>query len=363
MRTYQPLVALLFPLLLTACGSDEAPPSAEVVRPVKLISVADLSNSLVREFPARIQATQEAELSFRVSGELKELPVLQGQSVKKGDLIAALDPADYALKVKDRQATYDLARAQFQRMAKLVEREMVSRAEYDQKKAQLNSAEAALKMAKQELDYTRLRAPFDGVIAATFLDNFQVVQAKQPIATIQAGNRLDATFQVPENLLTSVRSERRGYHPQVRLDSAGGLLLDSVVKEFSTIPDTKTLSYQVTVSFEKPANLTALPGMSATVIVDFAKLYDNSEAPLLIPVEAVFSPDNSDADTQVVWVASTDAAGVLRVNQRPVTVGPISGEGIQILDGLSAGEQVVAAGGRELHEGAAVKPWVRERGL
>ena len=60
-------------------------------------------------------------------------------------------------------------------MAKLVERQLVSRAEYDQKKAQLGSAEAALKLARQELDYTQLRAPFDGVIAATYLDNFQVL--------------------------------------------------------------------------------------------------------------------------------------------------------------------------------------------
>ena len=109
--------------------------------------------------------------------------------------------------------------------------------------------------------------------------------------------------------------------------------------------------------------LLALPGMSATVIVDFAELYERREVPLLIPVEAVFSPDNSAPDSQVVWVAAADAEGVLWVRQRPVKVGQISGDGIQVLEGLQAGEQVVAAGGRELSEGAAVKPWVRERGL
>ncbi|MCJ8169658.1 efflux RND transporter periplasmic adaptor subunit [Atopomonas sediminilitoris] len=363
MRPLKPLTLLLLPLLITACDQEQVPPAKEVVRPVKLIAVADLSTSLVREFPARIQATQEAELSFRVSGELKEFPVLQGQRVKKGDLIAKLDPADYNLQVKDRQATYDLARAQFGRMAKLVEREMVSRSEYDQKKAQMDSAEASLRMAKQELDYTNLRAPYDSIIAATYLDNFQVVQAKQPVVKIQAGNLLDATFQVPENMLTGINTEQRGYHPQVRLDSADGAIIDSVVKEFSTIPDPKTLSYQVTVSFEKPTNFTALPGMSATVIVDFSKLYGDTFIPQVVPVEAVFSPDQDNAKKQVVWIAQADEQGTLRVTQREVKVGQITGKGLQILEGLQAGDQVVTAGGRELRDNAAVKPWVRERGL
>lgn len=363
MRTAKPLAVLMLPLLLAACGKEEAPPAKEVVRPVKLATVEDLNTSLVREFPARIQATREAELSFRVSGELQQFPVLQGQRVKQGDLIASLDPSDYQLKVKDRQATYDLARAQFGRMAKLIERQMVSRAEYDQKKAEMDSAEAALRMAKQELDYTRLRAPYDGIIGATYTENFQVVQAKQAVAKIQSGNTLDAIFQVPENLLGSVREGNTSYQPEVRLDNASSTVFKAKFKEFSTIPDPKTLSYQVTVSFEKPSTFTALPGMSATVIVDFARLYNSSKLPLIVPVEAVFSPDTGDADEQKVWIAKVDQQGTLRVSQRSVKVGQVSGKGVQILDGLEAGEQVVAAGGRELKEGAAVKPWVRERGL
>ena len=183
------------------------------------------------------------------------------------------------------------------------------------------------------------------------------------MARIQAGKRLDASFQIPENLLTGVSRGARDYRPQVRLEGADGKLIEAQFKEFSTVPDAKTLSYQVSVSFDTPSGFTALPGMSATVIVDFAELYERREVPLLIPVEAVFSPDNSAPDSQVVWVAAADAEGVLRVRQRPVKVGQINGDGIQVLEGLQAGEQVVAAGGRELSEGAAVKPWVRERGL
>ncbi|WP_305856841.1 efflux RND transporter periplasmic adaptor subunit [Balneatrix alpica] len=355
---------LLCSWLLTACSEPPAPIQTTSVRPVKLVQVSDAKDQLVREFPARIAATQEADLSFRVGGELRQLPVLQGQRVQKGELIAELDPTDYQLQLKDREASYQLALTQFQRIEKLLGQRLVSQAEYDQKKAQLSSAEAALRLARQELAYTQLKAPFAGVVAATYVENFQVVQAKQAVVTLQAGNVLDAIFQVPENLLGNIQGDGRDYHPQVRLDSLGGLMVEGTLKEYSTVADAKTLTYEVRVSFEKPANFTALPGMRATVIVDFAQLYgDNQQATLEVPVEAVFSPDQQGEQDKQVWVASQDPQGKWQVQARAVEVGQISSKGIQILSGLTAGEQVVATGVHELHEGMEVKPWVRERGL
>ena len=72
-------------------------------------------------------------------------------------------------------------------------RQMISRAEYDQRKATLDSASAA-QLARQELEYTNILAPFDAVVASTHVDNFQVVQAKQPVVTLQSGNQLDVLF-------------------------------------------------------------------------------------------------------------------------------------------------------------------------
>ncbi|MEB3734461.1 efflux RND transporter periplasmic adaptor subunit [Halopseudomonas pachastrellae] len=174
----------------------------------------------IREFPGRLKAPEEAQLSFRLGGELQSLKVHEGQEVKQGELIAQLDDTDYRLKLSDRQASFDLTRSQLTRMEQLVERQMVSQAEYDQRKAQFNSAEAALNLARQELAYTRINAPFDGVVARTHVEQFQVVQPNQPIATLYSSDSMDVVFQVPENLFSNLRRDLKpeDLHSKVRLE-------------------------------------------------------------------------------------------------------------------------------------------------
>jgi len=361
----RPLLCLCLPASLLLVGCDQAPaPQEQAPRLVKLFTVEDPASERLREFPARLKATEEAELSFRIGGQLKTLEVRQGQPVKRGQLIASIEDTDQRLRVRDRQASFDLANAQFKRIAQLLERQMISRSEYDQRKAALDSASAALSLARQELYYTRILAPFDGVAANTHVDNFQVVQAKQPIVTLQSGDSLDVLFQMPENLLTNLRSREDsvGYHPSVILDSLPDREFEAVYKEHSTQPDPKTLTYQVTLSMPRPEELNLLPGMSATVKIDFAKISRNPDNRLLVPVEAVFSPDSVAAEVKQVWVAR-EQDGTLRLTARQVEVGQLTRNGIEVLSGIEPGEQIVAVGGAELEEGQAVRPWVRERGL
>ncbi|HUE91569.1 efflux RND transporter periplasmic adaptor subunit [Pseudomonas sp.] len=361
----RPLLYLCLPAGLLLAGCDQPPaPQEQAPRLVKLFTVEDPASQRLREFPARLKATEEAELSFRIGGQLKSLEVLQGQPVKRGQLIASIEDTDQRLRVGDRLASFDLANAQFKRIAKLLERQMISRSEYDQRKAALDSANAALNLARQELDYTRILAPFDGVVANTHVDNFQVVQAKQPVATLQSGDRLDVLFQMPENLLTNLRSREDSidYHPSVILDSLPDREFEAVYKEHSTQPDPRTLTYQVTLSMPRPEELTLLPGMSATVRVDFAQLSRTPDTRLLVPVEAVFSADTGPASAKQVWVAR-EQDGALRLSARQIEVGKLTHSGIEVLSGLEPGEQIVAVGGAELEEGQAVRPWVRERGL
>jgi RND family efflux transporter MFP subunit len=359
------LICLCLPacVLLAGCGEPPAP-QQQAPRLVKLFTVEDPASQRLREFPARLKATNEAELSFRIGGQLKKIEVLQGQQVKLGQLIASIEDTDQRLRVRDRQASFDLANAQFQRIAKLYERQMISRSEYDQRKAALDSANAALSLARQELDYTQILAPFNGVIASTYVDNFQVVQAKQPIATLQSGDSLDVLFQLPENLLTNLhrREDRPDYHPSVTLDSLPGREFEAVYKEHSTQPDPRTLSYEVTLSMPRPQELNLLPGMSATVKVDFAQLSRTPDNRLLVPVEAVFSADSGPASAKQVWVVR-EQDDALHLSARAVEVGQLSRDSIEVLSGLEPGEQIVAVGGAELEEGQTVRPWVRERGL
>ncbi|WP_207884582.1 efflux RND transporter periplasmic adaptor subunit [Pseudomonas sp. 30_B] len=354
---------LLLASLQVGCGPT---PSAPVnsVRPVKLYSVPAAAAEGVRQFPGQLVASDEVDLSFRLAGHLKTLAVKTGQRVERGQLIAELDDADLRLRLRDREATFNLARAQYQRVATLNERQLVARAELDQRKAQLDSAEAALKLARQELGYARLTAPFDGVIAQLPVQNHQMLQPKQPVAILQSADTYDVQFQLPESLLERVdaASLRSDHRPIVRLARVPGHDFPAQYKEHSTRPDPATLSYTVTLALQRPKDVTLLPGMSATVEVDFAQLGRGAQTSLRIPVEAVFSADDGAPGESQVWVVKS-AGDALHVERRAVQLGQPGAAGIQILSGLEPGERIVAAGTAELREGQHVRPWQRERGL
>ena len=362
-RWVRALSVSLIVALASACSEQAAEPE-QAPRPVKIFTVGDPASNQIREFPARLKSPEEAELSFRIGGQLQNLIVREGQRITQGELVAELDDTDYRLRLNDAQSSYNLTRSQLERMKQLVDRKMVSQAEVDERQAQFNQAEAALELSRQQLAYTRLSAPFDGLVARTHVERYQVVQANQPIITLYAGGSMDVVFQVPENLLSSLRRDMKliEYHPRVRMENLPDLDLDARYKEHASQPDPKTLTYQVTLSVQPPEGLILLPGMSAKVIIDFAKLRHSAPVAVTVPVEAVFSPDTGDADQRRVWIVSEGEEG-LQVNARDVKVGELTRNGIEILEGLQPGEQIVAIGSAELSEGRRVRAWERERGL
>ena len=115
-----------------------------------------------RVFPGEVRADQRAELSFRVSGPLVQLPVQEGQFVRKGELLARIDPATFANEAQLRQSYATEARTLFERVARALESEAVTVAERDQVRARMEVAHAEMVLARNALADTELRAPFDG---------------------------------------------------------------------------------------------------------------------------------------------------------------------------------------------------------
>jgi len=197
------LSAVLVVAFLAGCGEkqEEAEP---VVRPVKTTVVGEGFMG-TRSFPGRIEASEQVDLSFRVSGPLVELPIDRGQDVKKGQLLARVDPRDFQIALNEAQATFTKADSDFKRYQSLYEKEAVSISDLDLYRSQRDVAKARLDDAKANLDYTYLRAPFAGVIGDRYVDNFQEVAAKQVICTVHDLTGLDIVVDVPEQLMAGVR--------------------------------------------------------------------------------------------------------------------------------------------------------------
>lgn len=352
-------------LLLTGCSSneDDVAVEKEIIRPVKLITIESTDAVNIRRFPAELKASEEADIAFRVGGQLMGLNVVAGQRVNKGDLLAVLDPTDFKLQVELAQANQSLAEAQFKRIQAIFKQNATTKSEYDSSKATLDQMNNALETAKNQLKYTKVYAPFKGVVASVPTENFQYVSATQTLMHIQNIDDLDVEFQVPESLVVSIKSTNSDYKPTVVVDVAPDEVLTGSYKEHKTTPDQTTKAYDVTLRIQRNDGLqhTLLPGMTANVDIDLSRLLGQKKH-YVIPVEAVLRHEDTTTgeSNSTVWVFNKDTK---QVNARKVKLGPLQGNQIEIVSGLEAGDQVVAAGVHSLHEGMQVRPWTRERGL
>lgn len=337
-------------LSLSGCGS-EAPrldvPDAQIVQTV-ILGEPELSD--VRRFPGRVQAYQTARLAFQVSGPLVELPVTEGQQVAQGDLLASIDPRDYQNELKARQADAAEKLKQFERYAELLKTKSVPEDQYQLQKAHYEMAAARLKQAEKNLDDTHLRAPFSGIVARRYVENFQNVKAKEPIVLLEDVSRLDVVIQVPEQGLASLDPGqlRRGIEVgEVSFENLPERRFPATVKEFQIAADPDSQTYQVTLMLPAPEGVHILPGMTATVVPtgEYAK---GMQRLFVVPVTAVLAgPDGSP----FVWLLDRS---VMTVKRQAVTVGELTGGAIQVVEGLDSGDEVISAGGPYLAEGSKV---------
>lgn len=352
------LMPLFLASFLTLQGCSEAateqtqelPP-----RPVKIVKVSDVAEQQLRQFPGVVEATKVAKLTFRVSGEVVELPVKPGTEVKQGELIAKLDPTDYKLAVDQAKAQYDLASSQYKRNQNLVKQGLMSEAQFDEIESQLAVAKSNYETAKANLGYTEMHAPFEGVIAKVAIERYENIQAKQAIVTLQIADAVDISIQVPENLFARLY-KRIDYEPVVVFDAAPEQRYEAHLKEWDTQADAATNTYKVVFTVPRPEELNILPGMTATVIADLNQVMRDTLNGVIVPAAAVFADEQ---DQSYVWVVNDQ----MKVTKTAVTLGNMTNDGLLVTDGLQVGQRVVAAGTQQLQEGQEVSQWKRERGL
>ena len=340
-------------LLLGACGG-EIEEAAPVVRPVKIVEFGVVSADQTREYPGSIAPTEEADLSFEVSGQVVAFPVSEGQAVRRGTVLARIDEADYEARRNAAAANRLAAEATYERFQQLYEQNVVSLQDLEVRRRDFDVADANLQTAQNALDDTELRSPFSGIVARTYVDNFSNVQAKQPVLKLQNEEMLEVKVSVPEAdaLLgaAAVQSRERvaQLNPRVVVSALPGREFPARVKEFSTSADPVTRTFEATLEFDPPSDARILPGMTARVIIDAFNIADVQETSTL-PSSAVFADDNGDPN---VWVIDPATMSAQRI---PIVVGDISGAEIEIRSGLSSGSLIAASGVYHIQEGSQVR--------
>ncbi|MDN7184311.1 efflux RND transporter periplasmic adaptor subunit [Caballeronia sp. SEWSISQ10-4 2] len=351
---------------LSACSKKEAAPVA--LRPVVAVAATADGKTTQSSLPATIEARYSTPLSFRVGGKIIERRVRLGDSVKAGEIVAKLDPADNAksaasgaaqLSAAQHQLTYaeqQLVRDRAQAQENLIARAQLEQTEnaYAAALAQRNQAQAQAALSADQLKYTTLVADKAGVITAEQADTGQNVSAGQAIYNLAWSGEIDVVSDVPETTLGSLTV---GQKATATIAALGGKQFAARVREVSPAADAQSRTYRVRLTLEAPTPEVRL-GMTADVAFAQAQApasnasgasgpSDPSAQAFTLPATALFHADKLPA----VWIVKADGS----LELRRVEVSRYGERTVTVSQGITAGDRVVWQGVHTVSAGERVR--------
>lgn len=338
---------------LSACKpkDDSDPRTAErIVETVRIEAAVPGAHSYTGVVAARVQS----DLGFRIPGKIVERLVDTGQSVSKGQVLMRLDPTDYvhalttqAGDVASLKARWTQAAADERRYRGLVATGAVSASTYDQVKATANSARAQLdaaiaqeKIARNQDDYSLLRADADGVVVETVAEPGHVVSAGQTVIVLAHAGPREASVNLPESVRPALHSSAEA----TLYD--GGIHVPARLRQLSDAADMRTRTFEARYVME---GIGASAPLGATVSVSLPE--EAAEQPeLQVPLGAV----DDEGKGPGVWVVDTQSS---TVSFHPVKIASVGEETATIVpdEALHSGALIAATGSHYLHAGEHIR--------
>lgn len=351
---YLKLVSVLLLVAALAACSEKTPPSV-VAAPLVVTQKAVLGDARTQlTFAGEVRARSESALGFRVGGKIIERLVDVGAAIKPGMSLARLDARDFQLnsaaarsQVAAAQADVVQAQADYARYNDLYQKQFVSAAEIDKRKATLDVAQARLAQAQAQLkvadnqgSYAVLAADRAGVITAIDADVGQVVSAGQTVMRIARDGEKEILIAVPENQLAEIQGAQK---IEVTLWAAPDKRYAGSVREVSPGADSVTRTYAVRIAVANGDAGMHL-GMTASVLLRQASATDT----VVLPLTALYQQGEKTA----LWIVDT---ATHTVKLAPVKVGVFRENSVTILTGVKAGDEIVTAGVHKLTAGQKVR--------
>ncbi len=353
------VLLMLGVLTLMACSKQNEETKAKPAPLVQLYEVGKDVQPSIRHFVARVDALSTVDMSFQVAGRITQLVDRQGVVISEGKLLAALDPKDYELALRQAQSSMRQAESDFDRAKQLQQDNYISDSEFDSLKTNYDNAQLAVENAQMNVEYTKLHAPFDALITNRLVEKFSYVQPNQPVLRVQNINFLRVHVNIPEQLMRLAVEEAPHY--QVFLENKqGDKILNQAGEpvelsylEHKTEVNSATQTYQVTFKLPRLEGVELLPGMVLTARIEIER--GNNNSGWWVPMGAI---DTSGPEEFAVWVFDKSTGSV---SYQPVKLGIIRDQNAQIISGIKAGEVIVAAGIRELQNDMLVRPFDNEK--
>ena len=347
----RPWILLSTLLVLAGCKPEDVQVETRLVRTV-VVSPKPIGED--RHAIGEVKPRYESDLSFRVAGKVLSRLVDVGTWVKQGETLAALDTQDYQNRLRSAEADVRSSEAALvetqgaeERQSKLLKDGWATRATYDTvlrnlrtAEAKLAAARAALNLSQDQLNYTELKADFDGVITAVGAEAGQNINAGQMVVKLARADDRDGVFNIAETAFADVSAA----HPEVIVWplSNPNLTVDGWVREISPVADPATRTYTVKVTLKSPPPQLRF-GMSIG-----GRLKGPTALAVALPLSALFEKNGSPA----VWVLEQPSSSVAL---RPITVVRYEANAVVVGSGLNEGDIVVTAGVNTLTVGQKVR--------
>ena len=346
------LWALVALTLLAACGADEEEASAEI-RPVRVVSVQELSGGETVSLTGTVQAENEVNRAFRIGGRLIERLVNVGDQVAAGQVVARLDPEDDENALRAARAGLAAARGQlveaennYGRQQTLLQDGWTTRVRYDEARqtletiqSRVDSAQAQLNIAKNRLSWAELHADSAGTITARGAEAGEVVQAGQMVFRVAREDGRDAVFDVPAHVMDTAPPD-----PEIEVF----LTLNRNVRAVGRVREVSPQADPVTGTFEVKVGLVRPPAEMRLGSTVTGQMEIGAEPGIEIPASALTRADGQPA----VWVV--DGASET-VNLRNVELVRHDPARVVVGQGLEEGDIVVTAGVQALRPGQQVR--------
>ena len=323
--------ALACVFLLSACQQGEqaeekeedevAPVPVETSKPIRGDILAVYSGT------APIEAYAEADVIAKVDGEIREVLVEEGDTVKKGQVLAKLDGDRLRLELNESSARLNKMQRDFERNKELREKGLLSEGDFEKIRYDLEALQAAFNLASLELDYTQIRAPIPGVISERYIKLGNTVRIGEPMFRVTGFDPLVAYMHIPEREFRRISA---GQPVAIDIDALAGEDFIATVTRVSPIVDPGTGTFKITIEI-RDETLRIKPGMFGRMSI----VYDRHENVMQVPRSAVID----DMGTDTVFVVE-DGKAVKRIVQ--------TGYGekgmIEIVDGLGDSDDVITVG-------------------
>jgi RND family efflux transporter MFP subunit len=338
---------LVLPLLLViaACEQDTISPEPRLT--VQVWKVGRMVASGKQHFLGRVVPADLTRVAFRIPGNIAQLAVQAGQDVVAGQVIARLDDSIQLQVLADATAQYQLSRRQLERAENLFEMGALTPAQRDELQAGYRLATARLELAKAELSYTVVEAPFDGTIAVVDKELFEAVAPGETVATLFRNDRTDVLVELPDALVSQIHLAPNpdAFSPRATFSGSAEVYPLRYLKS-SMARDPKAQAFTVWLTIENP-DLRFPPGLPATVVVDLEQAGLQVDSGLVVPVTALEAAGREGQFE--VWRYRDGTVAPMEV-----AIGRISQQGVLVTGGLEAGDLVVTSSLSRLSPGQEV---------